>query len=266
MTDLGENLPDHSAQHRQIQALFEGKLSPKEHETLFAHLRECGACQKVYDKWAALESSLHQVPSDQVLNASQRERISDRLFQPSQPIKQSSKKPLFSGLVAAAAVAFAAVLFVLPQKDSSFQPRSGGSVEAKENVSVRILRVRNSGKDESEVTDLGQARVNLTQSDKLVILYSNFEDYRYAHVVATDADGIEHVLIPVTKIEDQAQDTQLGGVLSPSEAWPNGDLLFTAVFSRSVLEASSEVAKTSVNSVKVIRRSVRTRFTGAGGH
>ena len=262
MTELEENRPDHSAQHRQIQALFEGKLSPKEHETLFAHLRECRACQKAYDKWAALESSMHQVPSNRVLNASQRDRISDRLFQPSQPIKQSSKKPLFSGLVAAAAVAFAAVLFVSPPKEAGFQPRSGDSIQDKQNVSLRVLRIRSTDQNEPKVSDLGQVQQSLARNDKLIILYSNFEHYKYVHVVATTADGIDHVLIPVTKIEENTQDAQLGGVLSPTGTWPSGDLTFTAVFSKAEIDRESNSIDTGSNSTLIVKRTVQTQFVG----
>jgi hypothetical protein len=221
----------HDKYFGQLESLFRGTLSVKRQNAVHEHVRVCEECQQAYQKWSGAEAALYDDASENPLNPAQLGRISRRLFA-EEPKPKVQRWTVVSGIAGLAASCL--LLFAIARSSSvdDFQARSGDEATTSAKVSLRALRIDNPDSANPGVEDITSAGQVLHTGDKLVILYTNLEDYRYMHVTYQTSDGATVEWVPISRIQAGVQDSKIGPVIEITAEWPTGPFEITAWFSK----------------------------------
>jgi len=267
-SNSGRDDAAHEVYWGQMERLFHGKLKLKDAGNLRQHIRDCGTCENAYEKWVAAERAMYPKLDDDACASIQLERVAQRIFAEEPAKVTEPNRARFYGVWGLVASCLLAFILVRPMlSEDQFQTRSGG-LDISGKVTLRALRVREDATGKSEVLDLGSSDAGLSNGDKVLVLYSNLEDFRYLMVSYRNAAGVEHVLIPVTRITSGKEDHRIGEMAEVNGDWMEGPLVFTGWFARERLGtqvADFESVTKSGDESSVVKRIVRSRVSHRKG-
>lgn len=223
---------DHAVLRSSIERLFVGKLAAEDMTALYAHLRECSSCERIYEDYSKAERALF--PAERDLTKLGFERVKDRLFEvkPERaraPVRRSFIRPL---ITLAAVAAVAVLVSQLPQTEE-YGVRSGGDVKLSGDTGLRVLLVSPKEGGGFDVVDLATKDRELRDGDRLKLVYTNLGD-RYHHAIAAVVGARGEILqrIGPVELKPGAEDAGFGEALRVSGEWPSGDARVVMIFSR----------------------------------
>lgn len=219
---------------RLIQRQFAEGLGTEERAELMAHLRECPACQRVYDRFSGAEQLLFAGPDGEVADwtGGAQDRVEATLFGEPRP-----RRPWLAPLaLASTALAAAAALLIVPSSAPEaevFTPRGAmappTALADTAQVGLRALRIRASEAG-PQVADLATAGVDLGPRDHVALLYVNHEGATRVRAWLDPGAGRPVVpLVAERPARNGVEDARLGDPL-PAEGWPSGTLTLVAEF------------------------------------
>lgn len=208
-----------------ITGLFEGRLSEAEARAVYAHVRTCADCERVYERHARAERHLFAVPDGELPTAAF-DRIAERVIATPTPKPRVAHRFAWAsiGLFAAA---MAGVL-VVARLDEPDQMSRRGAVEALDPAhALRVLRVR---VGEGETIDVADATSSLlVRGDILKLVYSTGPETRFVQVDVIDEAGRSLARLPPQAVDGDVVEARLDGSLNVAD-WPSGPISIRAVF------------------------------------
>jgi hypothetical protein len=220
-----------------IEELFIGRLSGAKQQALYAHLKTCAPCERLFDRYAQMER-LISIKSDRELplSVSERARVQSRLFAASEKTERA-RKLVFRLTMTASALAACALLAVsvmpkgeAPTSDHDFTSRGSHAANARP-VSLRALSIHADPDGKLDVADLATSKDALTSGDRVKLLYSNDAGFKYMSVALIGVDGRAIPLAGPVEIKQDAVDAALDQSVAIPEGAPEGDARIVALFS-----------------------------------
>jgi hypothetical protein len=198
-----------------IEARLKGDLPAERTERLHDHLRECGQCARLYERYVAAEKMLCGSPEG--VSILQRDRIEERLLGAGKP------KPITHRLQIAIACAAAAVLalFTLLPPDE-FTARGGESLSAE--VELRALAIEPQPDGGFSVHPAAE-RV-LGPGDHLRLIYRNRSDFDR---ITVELVGSRRIILIQNQPIERTAEAKLGSPI-PVGDWPEGEVQIRAAF------------------------------------
>lgn len=221
---------EHENWQVQIEDCFSGRLRGEALDALYAHLRDCDECQRVFERFSQAERALGRADGGRSLTNVERDRVRARLFK-SAPPEQKSSASLWLGsfVVMTAAIIVAVVAAPRPRVDvvhEQMQPRGSGPALS-HTISLRVLRVRHSD-SKTAVVGLGE-KESVVAGDELRFLYTNLSDFAEGALLIDGPQG-RRVLTSKHTLRKAAEDAPFGKPFIVPEDWTEGVLTITAVY------------------------------------
>jgi hypothetical protein len=225
-----------------IEQLFRGRLASGKADEVSAHVRECEACDRVYQRYAEAERALFEKTPHAEFPAFAQQRVAARLFKEPGVAPKRLPKFLISTATAGALAALALVLFI-PRGD--FAPR-GDQQRLAPSSTLRALALRDEG-----VVDLASAP--LRRGDRLKLLADTGPEQRWASAIIVAEDGRVFATIEPAEIGPNAADAPLGSSILVDDTWPKGQ-------SKIILRLAPDPAKPEPNAEASDRGAISVRI------
>lgn len=214
--------------HQECERLIDqefrsGDASAEQTEAMRAHIRECEACARVYERYARAETALFKSTPNSGLSAGQVDRVASRLF--AAPAPPRSRRWAWGGTLAA--VTAVAVVAVLPAEEDDGLRSRQGSITADAPVGIRALRLRSDPSGVS-VTDLGTGG-RVRHGDRIAIMYAHRDGFTALTVRRLGPEGAIERLGTAAPLPLDTVDERLT-VTTVDATWAKGTHVFEARF------------------------------------
>jgi hypothetical protein len=247
----------------KIESLFKGKLDGEKAVELYAHVKSCDRCEKVFNRFATAEKALfgekHAMPSF----AS--DRVASRLFVDA---KKPGARPAIIGIAFASALSLMLLVGIVPrttERAEEFRARSGSTAGVKTDAMLRAFAVALGSDGELDVRDLASSQSKPKVGDRIKLLYSNFGPYSYASAVIIDAGGKTIARIAPALIDRNVEDTDLAPAIPLPDDVTAGPMKIIVVFSTNANGAAGAGSPSEPASADRIVRVIETELESNSG-
>jgi hypothetical protein len=244
-----------------IERLFMGRLPQHGQQELYSHIEGCPSCEDAYERWAKAEAALFSGGSDST--PLQLDRVRERLFEVSEPPRDRKRILAGLGAFAAAMGTLLLFLFVRPTTPTEeFRVRGGAETPLSQRVNIRVLRVRGGESGRPEVVDLSSGGVELRVGDRVQLLYTNLEDFRFLSVGFVDSSGKTRSVVKGSAIGSAMEDGRIGSSMTIPEDTSPGWVRWVGVFSKdqpapgSIPYQHSEAGDSEKGAIRVVSAQV----------